>query len=65
MTKQQIETQIKVIERLLDEQPKMIGDGRWNPKWFSLDGKLKKLRRQLSEIPSSNLCQSWNDFLSK
>jgi len=65
LTKQQIESQIKVIERLLESQPKVLEDGKWNPKWFAMDGKIQKLKKQLANMPVSNLHQSWNDFLSQ
>lgn len=60
---EQLEAQVFTLEKLLENQPKVI-DGKWNPKWFSIEGKIKKLKYQLSH-PKTDLNDSWQKFLAQ
>lgn len=63
-TKENIESQIFVLEKLLENQPKVV-DGKWNSKWFSITGRIKKLKKQLKDIDKPNPSKSWLEYLAK
>lgn len=63
-TKQNLESQIHTLEKLLENEPEKIS-GRWNPKFFKLSNKIKKLKKDINNLPVTNLHESWNKFLAK
>jgi hypothetical protein len=62
MTQDEIKAQISKLEQLLEEQPKMV-EGKWNHKYFSLSGKITKLKKELSKTKDAS--EGWLKFLSK
>jgi hypothetical protein len=63
-TKESIESQLIVLGKLLENQPKVI-DGKWNSKWFSLNGRINKLKKQLKNVDKPNPSKSWLEYLAK
>lgn len=63
-TKESIQSQIFTLEKLLENQPKVI-DGKWNQKHFSLTGKIKQLKKSLKDSSITNPSESWLKYLSK
>jgi hypothetical protein len=63
-TTESIESQIFTLEKLLENQPKVI-DGKWNQKHFSLTGKIKQLKKKLKDADKVTPSESWLKYLSK
>lgn len=58
-TKYELESQITVLERLFEKQlPIDIHTLKANPKYYALQGKLRKLKKKLKDT-------KWNDFLAQ
>lgn len=45
-TSDNIQSQINILEKQLLQQPEKQLDGKWNPRYFSLKGKIKKLQNE-------------------
>ena len=46
----QIESQIAVLQRKFDKTLPVTNDGKHNPVYYSLQGKLKQLRKELEDV---------------
>lgn len=69
-TEQEIESQIFILEKLLAKTPEVLGFGlngkkQYNPRFFSLKGKIKNLKIELNNIKNPTGQDAWNQYLSK
>lgn len=62
-TREELQLQINLVRRLLEDTPKII-DGKWNSKWFALNGKLTKLKKAHRDY-KADISESWSKFLAQ